>query len=73
MAHKAALPHSAFVHAHKTARPLTEAERLFWRRFLIALAIVVVLAGLVLAAPAALGAVTAMGIFNGWDAPIDYD
>ncbi|MEI9903371.1 MAG: hypothetical protein WDN06_04890 [Asticcacaulis sp.] len=70
MAHKATLPHPAYV---QPARPLTAAEKLFWRRFLMVLAVVIVIAGLVVIAPAAIAAAGSFGLFNSWDSPIDYD
>ncbi len=72
MAHKATLPQPSFVHA-RPARPLSDAEKRFWRRFLIGLAAVVAVAAIIYFAPALLSAALAMGISNGWDAPIDYD
>ncbi len=72
MAHKAVLPHPSFIHA-KPARVLSAAEKLMWRRFLVGLVVLVIVAALVLFAPVMLSSALALGVFHGWDAPIDYD
>ena len=69
MAHKATLPHSPIFHAH----PLSDAEKRLWRRFLIGLAVLVIAVVVVFAAPMLVSTAVAMGVFSGWDAPIDYD
>lgn len=71
MAHKATLPHPAFVSA-KPAQ-LSDAEKLLWRRFLIVLAVCAVVVLIVFFAPVTLSTAVAMGVFHGWDSPIDYD
>ncbi len=72
MAHKATLPHP-FVFHHRPAKPVSEADRLFRGRLMVALGVAVAMAGLVFAAPLLLGTAVAAGIFDGWDSPIDYD
>ncbi len=72
MAHKATLPQPLFAHA-RPAKPMSDADRLFWRRFLIGLAVIVAMAAAIYFGPFLLSAAIALGLSDGWDMPIDYD
>ncbi len=68
MAHKAVLPHNP-LHAH----PLSAAEKRLLRFFVIGLVVLALAVAIILAAPMLISSAVAMGIFDGWDSPIDYD